>query len=495
MKVSRVRFDTGMEIASVVYLALPVLLFFIGWLRPLVASLMIGVLLAGVFWYSKQVSTEDYHANITSKRIAVMVAGGLMLAWVLTSGIGGLAPQTGDFNKHNAIVSDLTLYHWPVTYHIRADRRPLVYYTAYYLPPAAIGKLAPSHHVGVAHYALLFWSLLGILLVFYWLSRLAGKSTVLLVLLFIGFSGMDVIGSFITHTADNPVPLMSRTTDLEWYAGPANLQYSSNTTSLFWVPQHALAAWLVGSMLAATFLEKRSRGNVFFTGALTVLWSPLVAIGLLPLYVCLLGKRADWRELVSWQSGAAGLLVALFGLYFLAGSHQSLGTFLSFTALHYGLIEKIALLGLFILLEFGIYALLLAPYVRRRESKEWFKLFAVCTAFLVILPVFRLGIYNDLVMRASLPALLVIAVLAYRFVATRQTNPQLHYRQQLLIICLTLGLVSPLVEFNTHLLSKRTDVNYWYSIGNPAISPQKEPTINQYLGNEKSLFYKHLARN
>jgi hypothetical protein len=66
-------------------------------------------------------------------------------------------------------------------------------------------------------------------------------------------------------------------------------------------------------------------------------------------------------------------------------------------------------LCLFWLLEFGIFAFvcLKSTSVRDRDARVW--LWLAC-AVLTLLPLYRFGVLNDLVMRASIPALFVLWV-------------------------------------------------------------------------------------
>ncbi len=54
----------------------------------------------------------------------------------MLSGIGGIGFQHYDWNKHNAILSDLVRESWPVGYTYYGRPVALVYYIAYYLPAA-----------------------------------------------------------------------------------------------------------------------------------------------------------------------------------------------------------------------------------------------------------------------------------------------------------------------------------------------------------------------
>jgi hypothetical protein len=59
-------------------------------------------------------------------------------------------------------------------------------------------------------------------------------------------------------------------------------QYSSNAALLFWVPHQALAGWIASGLLLYAILYSPQRKYSLFYFSLTALWSPFVAIGLLP---------------------------------------------------------------------------------------------------------------------------------------------------------------------------------------------------------------------
>jgi hypothetical protein len=289
---------------------------------------------------------------------------------------------------------------------------------------------------------------------------------------------------------------VTRGSEIEWYSGLTNMQYSSNTTSLFWTPQHAIAGWLLTGMLAAIFIEKRRRYGAIFLGILGILWSPFATIGLLPIFVCLyLTNRKDWKRAITVPDVLAFLvLCGLLALFFKSGSPNHLQTFIAYSYTPYSFMKKVLVLILFIFLEFGLYSLLTYRYVKRQESKEWLTLFLACTIFLTILPLFRMGTFNDLVMRASIPALAILAVTIYKFLSSQQKDGSMLRRQQIAWMIFGIGLIGPLIELNTHLISKEIDINSWHSIANTSLDAHQEDAMNQYRGNNNARFFRDLVR-
>ncbi len=127
---------------------------------------------------------------------------------------------------------------------------------AYYLPAALVGKVAG---VGVADTALLIWTAIGVAL---FLALAVERATtfraaLIIVAVLVLFSGMDLLGTVLRGGFGLAAHL--RPVDhLEWWA--TRFQYSSHTTQLFWVPNHALPGWIATSCSFGTRTTPRSCG-------------------------------------------------------------------------------------------------------------------------------------------------------------------------------------------------------------------------------------------
>jgi hypothetical protein len=174
------------------------------------------------------------------------------------SGVGGYGYQDTDWLKHNAILKDLVTRPWPVVYRLRGEQAPLVYYIAYYLPAALLGKLGEWT---LANQALFLWSLIGLVLAMLWFLILSRQAAFTVVLLFVLFSGLDVVGQVIARSVVAPLRpeiwSILRWDHIEqWSVG---WQYSSNVTLLFWVPHQALAGWIGAGLLMHMILHSSAR--------------------------------------------------------------------------------------------------------------------------------------------------------------------------------------------------------------------------------------------
>jgi hypothetical protein len=389
-----------------VYLWTPAIIFAIGWLRPIPCLLSLAGLLLLTGRAAVKAVTGLHWRNLRRDAPALGVLAVLALVWVVLSGCGGWAHQNGDYFKHNGVLGDLIHRTWPVSYTPAENASApgsLIYYVAYYLPAAAVGKWL-GHSAGQNF--IVFWTWLGVLLSLCAFSTAVSddRSTrrqVLSGLFFIVASGADALG---TYLASGAFPALG--VHIEWWATIG--EYASNTTSLYWVPQHALAGWLAASVVLADGDERRSFVCTLEVAAGTLLWSPFVSLGLLPFVLVRwlrLPKRLDFRMVLE-----VGLLAGWCGIVacFLMAGRSKLPLHWLFTQESYSLLR---LLG-FYLLEFGLLALVIhsCPEVRRRSY--W--CFITTLLSLAVWPVVTLGAANDLMMRSSIPALFCLWVFVGR---------------------------------------------------------------------------------
>ena len=141
----------------------PLVLFLTTWTRPYVALLCLAALVVAARFFSKSFLVEnncDEALTIEMAALAAIaaLAVGLIAGWL------GTAPQSSDWDKHNAVLHDLIDRPWPV-YYTSADGSPtmLSYYIGMYLLPAAVGKLLRSFVL--AYVVQYFWLSVGLFLV------------------------------------------------------------------------------------------------------------------------------------------------------------------------------------------------------------------------------------------------------------------------------------------------------------------------------------------
>ncbi len=101
------------------------------------------------------------------------------------------------------------------------------------------------------------------------------------------FSGLDVIGDL--WRAPQHAAHWDITRHLEWWAG--RYQYSSMTTQLFWVPNHALGGWLTIGLLLRAERDTPLDSMLPMILAAVALSSPLAALGAVPFVLWRMAAR------------------------------------------------------------------------------------------------------------------------------------------------------------------------------------------------------------
>lgn len=379
---------------ALIYLALPVALFFSGWFEPMMAALLLLALSLGLFHVLRPGFFTDAQAHSPS-RLWISGLAAVALAWTCLGGAGHLFYSNPDWNIRDAVLRDLTVSAWPPSY-VQPGGAELILRApvAYYLPAAALGKWLGVHW---ADKLLLAWTWLGTLLFLQLLplSRQPLRWALGLICMML-FSGMDIVGGLLFYGSWPPAG-----SHIEWWA---NLfQYSSNTTQLFWVPNHALPAWLA---MALFFRHWRHPDFLRFAPlllALLPLWSPFAAIGMAPFYLLLVrdAMRAKWQFFHPLNLLPGLFILAITGLY-LTLDLNSVPAQSQFGAGGVSL-DFVMLYCIFCFLEFG-----LLGFALHRYGKGPMLTTALLT--LLALPFFRFGPGNDIVMRGGIPALMLLCL-------------------------------------------------------------------------------------
>ncbi len=400
---------------TAIYLCVPLLIFFWGWLSPLAASAFTLLLSAAVFFLIRKTDKDDFYIssmNITWKKLLVVIL--ISVLWCVFAGQGGFIHQSEDHLVRNMVIKDLVRFPWPVTY--PESDSMLCYYIAHWMVPALFGKAAflasgsAAAGYAVCNVVLLIWSSFGCFLTFMLFSvmtcRKGGKGVFLSVAIFILFSGADIILASKGHFDH-----------LEY--GARFFQYSSNSTCLFWVYNQAIAAWLA----TLCILNEKKVKNFAILALFAFPYAPLPFIGLFliciarGIIILVKGRKTTkflhfLGQVFSPQNLLAALSIGVvFLLYF--GSNQiasggdtgfrlSSAFFDSSGSLRCPTINYLKNYIFFIFTEFLFLALALFPYKKKDP------LFHFTVIALFFIPFIQVGTSIDFCMRASIPFIIYL---------------------------------------------------------------------------------------
>lgn len=425
--------------AAYIYLALPVLIFLLGWLNWGVALVISFIFILGLYQVLVH-NRENMTWQISSTTLYAAVV--LAFLWCFFAGIGYFYYQSFDYHFRNAVFRDLINYDWPVMYD-RADT-PLVYYLTFWLPAAALAKFAalsissPHTVFLIGNIYLYIYAVIGTILIFLLLAaavKATGwRQTIATMLIFMFFSGLDIIGYSFFQIVKQPFAF-----HLDWWA--TFMQYSSLTTSMFWVFNQFIPTALVVLLI----FNERKTENFGFLIAMLLLFAPYptAGVGILMLFYAARKflKTADKKLFIKNDILSVPNIIGVFFLlpiavlYFITNSD-------GIDRLHY--LFDFTTLGRFLLFITLEFMLLSAVLCRRYARDIWFQ----ATLFsLIFIPFFRIDQQNNFCMRAAIPGLIILAVLTINFLLENLRERKNYILSALLTVLLLIGAVTPAFEF------------------------------------------------
>jgi hypothetical protein len=385
----------GLDAVIVAYLVLP-LLIFCGWFKWPFALVLVLLALAAFRDVFGLARLSSFGVGLRPAALIFAVAS----IWTALSGVGHFVYANFDWVTRDAVLRDLTRTAWPPAYQTEGEL-PLILRApvGYYMPAALLGSWLG---LASADFALYLWTVLGFGLFLCAATTLfaSTRQRVVCCLMLMAFGGLDLIG-FVLF--EERLPQLGE--HIERWAGFA--QYSSDSTLLFWVPNHALPAWLGLVLVLRQWRTATLARLAPMMAAAVPLWSPLSALGLLPFFVFGLNWRRDWRALFSIRSSLPYLALTLIVARYITLNSQSIPSGWALSSFgHWSSFLHDYLL--FVVLEFG----LLVGVLWRLKAGD--ARLALSVAILLALPLYRFGQGNDLVMRSSVPALAMICLATVR---------------------------------------------------------------------------------
>lgn len=499
---------------AILYLSLPLFVFCLFFLRWYYAIICIVALYMIIFLVLRD--AKPIGRGYSQKTVLIVFI--VSLVWSYLGGMNGLWYQSSDWNARNAIYFDLIQYDWPVMYDQNGGA--LVYYIGLWLPPAVISKavvfLTASQNAGLLAGRMLLWIwvsiglTLVILLLFSALNENTIEQKAFAILLLVFFSGMDLFGAILKGNLES---LMQHS--LRHPSGPhlegwmRNMQFSSNTTLLFWVFNQTIIPWIITLLF---LLEESPRNYVFYCIA-CLLSGPFPCVGLTLLMmfktVMFYAEKRKTFPVVLRNVFSPQNVLSLFVLFLPVASYLLAANAVSGDTPSVGGLEgtsffSVAYLNrrlcIFILLEVGIYLILIL--VDQYKNPLYYALWGT----FIIFPYFHVGKSIDFCMRATIPALFILMVYLGKFLQDHikvQEEDKLQGKKPLiqkvcariLIVCLLIGMATPMVEFYRgfyHVIDQKTI----FLEDDSLMTLNKEGEMYNFVTADpkEHFFFKYLAR-
>lgn len=425
------RLKINLNLIILLYLYIPILVFLFGWIKWYIAIGATIMFLMALNELRKENQVTYIKIHTYKGVIALLLSMLFLMIWCIFSGQGAYVSQAGDWGKHNVLLEDLIHYEWPVRYDLK-DGGIMDYYIAGYLLPALIGKIYGG--VNTAEFILLIWVCAGLLLTCISIYVYLGCKSEWKLLLICG-----VLVTFSTFI----VPLSGLYRILcpedvgdgyHWLSSSIRIQYSSNIILLRWVfPQFVPTIVAVIGLL----LNRNQIGSWGIFCAPIVLYSTFCFVGIVALvlefivvdWFLAIDKKRFASKLLGWGNLYSVVVALVLCIYILGNVLQPKP---DSVAMKFSLIDYSGHEVLWIVFQMSwiLWCLILI----KKESKN--HLLYCSGIILFLLPFGSLGIWNDFVMRCSIPALFVLCILVTKNVVDIENE---RFYKNLLIGCLVLN--------------------------------------------------------
>lgn len=416
--------DKILVLSAYLYMVVPIVIFFVGWLKYYVGIALSAVLLFGLYFFIRKRYKEVQHFYIEPiALLAIIVA---IIVWVYLSGVGGYFCQRQDWHYRNALLRDLIDYTWPVIYPETGNG--LVYYCTFWMVPALFGKMFGWE---AANFCLYLWTCIGIFISMLLICKLLGLSTLkkigIMICLYVCWSGLNILGEIAMAVWGHGEGSIIGGA-FGWPEYISNLQYTPNNALLEWVFNQTIVPWIVVPL----FLQDKRIDILAYLGLCMFPFAPFPFVGFFGICVmwalfeavCLI-KESKYKQLLKSVFSIPNIIAILsvfvvFGLLFLCnaavnGSTGAGGMELYTESEDYSNKQFLCTL-MFYVLEFLVYSVLIF-----KENKKNL-IYWVINIILVICPLIKVGTGRDFCMRASIPALFILMIMVIKKICQAQTE-------------------------------------------------------------------------
>ena len=521
-------------LAALAYLTLPVVIFFFGYLKIWWAVLFSAGLIGAVYLTMRSMKKDPVSLKESDRSIVIdpsfLIFVILLIPLLLyLGGVSEFGSCSADHRVRYAILNDLVEYKWPVIYDFSTQQNPTVaaslgsgtaafaYYFVFWMIPALFGKL---FGLMVARIVLFIWTGIGLFLISLGASLLYKRSSKVLFFCLIIFAGFDVIPYAFNRITG---------TGTTWEGWTDHLYIHSNFFQIMNVFNQSIPGWMITTLL----LLAPNGQSIGLLGGLMFCYSPWATIGILPMCVCKLiissrktdadnsedtngktngsdGKALSLKPLLKTLFTPQNIIppiicLVLFGSLYTAnpnatGADGFIWKF--YTPLH--LLKDYLM---FVLFDFVFWFMLIIRK-HKKDPMLW-------TAFitLLILPVYKISIANDFLMRGSMAPMFMIGLYVVMFVTDnfemcREKNLPLKkaIAGRLVLILMVIAAYTPgnyllysaLTSYPLHL----TDASYVAekdligSFGNIKYASELQTVKDQFFvyDYEDSVFFKYFAK-
>lgn len=445
----RIKFSTLFSIAYI-YIYIPCITFVLTWLKPfigVVVAVALIVLLVDMIRKQRDEDRNDDEDYLKIRLINLIIVAAVVLGITFIAGWPGYGHQTEDWNKHNAIMNDLKDRNWPVIYENKNERALLTYYIGQYLVPSFIGKVFSATFRSTLSINWI-WSSVGLLIFVLVFMKIAGadntkKQAISLFIIFLGAGLMVLMQAVGSKLMPSCIPI-GQTGWRDYFFNVENtLQFRSNFVAIRWAFGQTIVPWIISVML----YYYKSQVNTWVPMLLPcILFGAFPFVGIISVAIVIyigyckstkdvkiiLKKTFSWENILCFCT--LGIVLMLYYLGYLIQPKEDLAGFSIMDISGKGILIYL----MFVMGSFGTYAVIIA--------KETKKDIAFWGAFIImlILPFFKMGHANDLLMGACIGPSMILYLIMTKWLFLEDSAVM--FRKGILVTLLVIGAMKPSLE-------------------------------------------------
>lgn len=455
-------------VCSITYLVVPIVFFFLGWLR-----LSVGLPLSLLLFVASYALLKKVKSNVNNEKVIVIskeywIAFLILFLFLLSTGNTGFLGCWGvDIPWRNAIYQDLIRQPWPVVYDY--SQSMLCYYMAFWLVPAEITSLLNLNEFG-SNIILFLWMYFGLILILFLLCTILKpkkEHIVLIVILFLFFSGINTFGMIIKSFFIEPAPLI---TDFPGRDSWSFSDFSVNGIGMILIIRSIFLciADVYNQFFAialSTLLFVRFRHYVDFYAFIGLIMLPYSPIGFIGLFVVELLEfllnainKRDGKEIGNYIKNSLSIvnifavisIIPIFYMYFSMNSHAEVlltvnTSKASFLSIPFAKIQVGHLIILFFYYYF--YFLIYARLIYDSYKKE--ELYYIILLCLMVFPFFRIGDSADFNFNATICPFIILFILIAKHLLKAISVNQMKVKDLVLVFCLSIAMLTPITQIVT----------------------------------------------
>ena len=455
------------------YLVIPIIFFFMGWLRFGVGLILSFLLVAASFCFLTKVKelVSDREKIVLNKEFYVSFL--ILFLFLLSTGNTGFVGSWGvDIPWRNAIYQDLIRQSWPVIYDY--SQSMLCYYMTFWLVPAAITSCFHLNEFG-SNVVLFLWMYVGLILIFFLLYDLLKPKeglVVLITILFLFFSGINTFGMILKSFLLEPSLLITNypargSWSFSDYSNVSGVDIVLIIRSTYLCISDVYNQFFAIAISTFLFLKFRNYPGFYaFVGLLSLPYSPIGFIGIfliILLYFLINAfKNKQIKEKVCFFKNSISIpnilaslsIVPIFYFYFTMNIHAS--NLLSADLLDRGgyftiPFDKVLDPTIFsiLLLYYYFYFMTYVYLIYKNYKTEC--LFWIILLCLLVFPFFKIGSTADFNFNASICPYLILFFFIAKYLLNAIDTNHFGMKELVLVFCLSIAMLTPITQITSAL--------------------------------------------